>query len=174
MGGRAQRGLCRQAPGRRCPDVLWRAGPLHNKCKYCDLVSCNRPPNVAEFITRRRILFLAGPSSSQVAGWRGSGCQDSFGASASGKAKDTLAEWLRRRPAKRMGSPRVGSNPIGVELLYLVVYCGGLELMSGVAGRSLMECSGRVAQHVSAFAIALLGRVLTGTAPKPTRDAAWS
>lgn len=29
-------------------------------------------------------------------------------------AKDTLAEWLRRRPAKPMGSPRVGSNPTGV------------------------------------------------------------
>ena len=30
------------------------------------------------------------------------------------KAKDTLAERLRRRPAKPMGSPRVGSNPTGV------------------------------------------------------------
>ena len=29
-------------------------------------------------------------------------------------ADDTLAEWLRRRPAKPMGSPRVGSNPTGV------------------------------------------------------------
>ena len=29
-------------------------------------------------------------------------------------AEDTLAEWLRRRPAKPMGSPRVGSNPTGV------------------------------------------------------------
>ena len=28
--------------------------------------------------------------------------------------KDTLAERLRRRPAKPMGSPRVGSNPTGV------------------------------------------------------------
>ena len=27
--------------------------------------------------------------------------------------KDTLAERLRRRPAKLMGSPRVGSNPTG-------------------------------------------------------------
>ena len=31
--------------------------------------------------------------------------------------KDTLAERLRRRPAKPMGSPRVGSNPTGVDLL---------------------------------------------------------
>ena len=28
--------------------------------------------------------------------------------------RDTLAERLRRRPAKPMGSPRVGSNPTGV------------------------------------------------------------
>ena len=31
-------------------------------------------------------------------------------------AEDTLAERLRRRPAKPMGPPRVGSNPIGVDL----------------------------------------------------------
>ena len=30
------------------------------------------------------------------------------------RCKDTLAEWLRRRPAEPMGSPRVGSNPTGV------------------------------------------------------------
>ena len=29
---------------------------------------------------------------------------------------DTLAEQLRRRPAKPMGSPRVGSNPTGVDV----------------------------------------------------------
>ena len=28
--------------------------------------------------------------------------------------KDTLAEWLRRRPAKPLGFARVGSNPTGV------------------------------------------------------------
>ena len=32
---------------------------------------------------------------------------------------DTLAERLRRRPAKPMGSPRVGSNPTGVVLFVL-------------------------------------------------------
>ena len=32
------------------------------------------------------------------------------------RVKDTLAERLRRRPAKPMGSPRVGSNPTGVVL----------------------------------------------------------
>jgi hypothetical protein len=36
-----------------------------------------------------------------------------------GFADDTLAERLRRRPAKPMGSPRVGSNPTGV-----VFFCG--------------------------------------------------
>ena len=29
---------------------------------------------------------------------------------------DTLAEWLRRQPAKLMGSPRTGSNPVGVDI----------------------------------------------------------
>ena len=32
------------------------------------------------------------------------------------RGMDTLAEWLRRRPAKPMGSPRVGANPTGVVL----------------------------------------------------------
>ena len=31
---------------------------------------------------------------------------------------DTLAEWLRRRPAKPMGSPCVGSNPTGVVVFF--------------------------------------------------------
>ena len=37
------------------------------------------------------------------------------------RANDTLAEWLRRRPAKPMGSPRVGSNPTGVGLYVRVL-----------------------------------------------------
>ena len=32
-----------------------------------------------------------------------------------------MAEWLRRQPAKLMGFPRVGSSPIGVDLLFVVV-----------------------------------------------------
>ena len=32
--------------------------------------------------------------------------------------EDTLAEWLRRRPAKPLGFARVGSNPTGV-----VIFC---------------------------------------------------
>ena len=43
------------------------------------------------------------------------------------KCKDTLAEWLRRRPAKPMGSPRVGSNPIGVVCLPSFVLGPGAE-----------------------------------------------
>ena len=38
---------------------------------------------------------------------------------------DTLAEWLRRRPAKPLGSARVGSNPIGV-----VLFLNVLDLIS--------------------------------------------
>ena len=38
---------------------------------------------------------------------------------------DTLAEWLRRRPAKPMGSPRVGSNPTGVDWLEAELMCDG-------------------------------------------------
>ena len=36
--------------------------------------------------------------------------------SAASGCKDTLAEWLRRLTAKAMGSPRMGSNPSGVDL----------------------------------------------------------
>ena len=37
-------------------------------------------------------------------------------------AKDTLAKWLRRRPAKPIGSPRVGSNPTGVVLRFTMTW----------------------------------------------------
>ena len=40
---------------------------------------------------------------------------------------DTLAEWSRRRPAKPMGSPRVGSNPTGVDFL--------LSMLAGMSVR---------------------------------------
>ena len=45
--------------------------------------------------------------------WMGEGVGRSAGDSHIANM-DTLAEWLRRRPAKPMGSPRVGSNPTGV------------------------------------------------------------
>ena len=36
--------------------------------------------------------------------------------------KDTLAEWLRRRPAKPLGYTRAGSNPAGVEYYFYTKY----------------------------------------------------
>ena len=45
---------------------------------------------------------------------RGATANQSSLPESAGRAEDTLAERLRRRPAKPMGSPRVGSNPTGV------------------------------------------------------------
>ena len=42
------------------------------------------------------------------------GLKDGLTYARAANSKDTLAERLRRRPAKPMGSPRVGSNPTGV------------------------------------------------------------
>ena len=52
---------------------------------------------------------------------------------------DTLAEWLRRRPAKPMGSPRVGSNPTGVELLKHLPMVGKGSSDRGCAWVSMMR-----------------------------------
>ena len=49
-------------------------------------------------------------------------------------ADDTLAERLRRRPAKPMGSPRVGSNPTGVDF-------PGATHVGAQAAKWLQECS---------------------------------
>ena len=46
-------------------------------------------------------------------------------------AQDTLAEWLRRRPAKPMGSPRVGSNPTGVASACQSSHAGAMSLGFG-------------------------------------------
>ena len=54
------------------------------------------------------------------------------------RAKDTLAEWLRRRPAKPMGSPRVGSNPTGVGLQVAALRRFG----SAKVGAQKRGCSG--------------------------------
>jgi hypothetical protein len=54
--------------------------------------------------------------------------------------KDTLAERLRRRPAKPMGSPRVGSNPTGVVLLMCRSLPCGTRLHAQMVGvRSYRE-----------------------------------
>ena len=36
--------------------------------------------------------------------------------------EDTLAEWLRRCPAKAMGFPRKSSNLLGVEFLFFKIF----------------------------------------------------
>ena len=55
-------------------------------------------------------------------------------------SQDTLAEWLRRRPAKPMGSPCVGSNPTGVVVAFV------RSLRRRVAGqRTAVRVSARVA-----------------------------
>ena len=51
---------------------------------------------------------------------------------------DTLAEWLRRRPAKPMGSPRVGSNPTGVDFSKVATFAViSLKCASGGISRSM-------------------------------------
>jgi hypothetical protein len=85
-------------------------------------------------------------------------CQGACGAARASFARehatpaiDTLAEWLRRRPAKPMGSPRVGSNPTGVALCAAALCAGsavshntipevGLEpTISSLGGRRLIH-----------------------------------
>ena len=51
-----------------------------------------------------------------------------------GSSLDTLAERLRRRPAKPMGSPRVGSNATGVDMegqwsAWPVIVCYQLRIL---------------------------------------------
>ena len=53
-------------------------------------------------------------------------------------AQDTLAERLRRRPAKPMGSPRVGSNPTGVEVIELPGHTGPPTLRVASSGRTIL------------------------------------
>ena len=49
------------------------------------------------------------------------------------RTKDTLAERLRRRPAKPMGSARVGSNPTGVDVCYTGVSLRHTMCVSAIA-----------------------------------------
>ena len=48
--------------------------------------------------------------------------------------QDTVAEWLRRRPAKPMGSPRMGSNPIGVAFCQKVWHTANMRFEKSVKG----------------------------------------
>ena len=52
---------------------------------------------------------------------------------------DTLAERLRRRPAKPMGSPRVGSNPKGVVIDLISRSTCVHQLSEHAAARGLLE-----------------------------------
>ena len=65
------------------------------------------------------------------------------------QAEDTLAEWLRRRPAKPMGSPSVGSNPRpGVGIFGCSVACpyGAASRLCPVMYMAAM--SARIARRV--------------------------
>ena len=57
------------------------------------------------------------------------------------RTNDTLAERLRRRPAKPMGSPRVGSNPTGV-----VFSCGYCSSLTQGVSRNVAYTSGEHAK----------------------------
>ena len=74
--------------------------------------------------------------------------------------EDTLAEWLRRRPAKPVGSARVGSNPTGVGV-FSVASAGNALGKSGSSSHRAAEgkqCSMSLAEEErSTAAIAQLG-----------------
>ncbi len=59
---------------------------------------------------------------------------------------DALAEWLRRQPAKLLGSARAGSNPAGVEFIYiyhffiLFLFCVSELLGAKVDNSNLTQC----------------------------------
>ena len=55
--------------------------------------------------------------------------------------KDTLAERLRRRPAKPMGSPRVGSNPTGVVFDAVLLHMINTMWLSGQSRQTPTENS---------------------------------
>ena len=67
--------------------------------------------NVLEAARSQRALISRGPCCN-----RGGARQELKEGTLPRVLEDTLAERLRRRPAKPMGSPRVGSNPTGVGL----------------------------------------------------------
>ena len=59
-------------------------------------------------------------------------------------SSDTLAEWLRRRPAKPVCSARVGSNPTGVDPF---LFADLRTISCGVASHCVLSVSG----HKSSF-----------------------
>ena len=91
------------------------------------------------------VITCVARGSAHTDKWNGGGSRAhesavTHGAQWLADSKDTLAEWLRRRPAKPMGSPCVGSNPTGV-------VCGAVLAMvchwsSWVALSSHEKCHG--------------------------------
>ena len=61
--------------------------------------------NLREHVLRDGDLYAYPAQANAIVLSKSTWCQE---------CRDTLAERLRRRPAKPMGSPRVGSNPTGV------------------------------------------------------------
>ena len=107
---------------RHCVDSL-RRGQTHLQNKYRLL---GLPEDWC--MHRLPLLFLPGQF---ISNFQGGGGAESLHARVmsvdSVMSTDTLAEWLRRRPAKPMGSPRVGSNPTGVDWLAAELMCGRLS-----------------------------------------------
>ena len=92
-----------------CGCACWESNPGH---KHGRLVCCHY--TTCAYAARQS----KGPNFQRLMLHFASGAQRS--SSPTGKLThpdDTLAEWLRRRPAKPMGSPCVGSNPTGVVLI---------------------------------------------------------
>ena len=92
-----------------CDCACWESNPGH---KHGRLVCCHY--TTCAYAARQS----KGPNFQRLMLHFASGAQRS--SSPTGKLThpdDTLAEWLRRRPAKPMGSPCVGSNPTGVVLI---------------------------------------------------------
>ena len=88
-----------------------KCGRLHNFCKCGRLHNFCKCAGVPNFLFFLNLPIFFPASSGQS--WR-------FGCTLhpASSIKDTLAERLRRRPAKPMGSPRVGSNPTGVVFIF--------------------------------------------------------
>lgn len=63
---------------------------------------------------------------------------------------DNVAEWLRRLPAKQLGSARAGSNPAVVVCLYSVmdiISVYGTDDPGSIPGRDLADIA-QLAEHV--------------------------
>ena len=89
--------------------------------------------------------------------------------------KDTLAEWLRRRPAKPVGSAREGSNPSGVVYLrFSRVSASNVNWLLAHRSSSC-ECKGRLTtsnmiENANELAVWSSGMILASGARGPGFD----